>query len=105
MDPETFSRSRMSYYTGIAFAAFTDETVMPLKDGTAREVTGIPEGYWVCDMPAVWGLPAMHALLALLAVLQSHRHPRGLLGELGVAGCNAVRALSAMHALPAVHAP
>ena len=37
----------MSYYTGIAFAPFTEETVMPLKDGSARTVTGIPEGYWV----------------------------------------------------------
>jgi dipeptidyl aminopeptidase/acylaminoacyl peptidase len=47
IDPETFSRSRMSYYTGITFAPFTDDLVMPVAADAAHKVTGIPDGYWI----------------------------------------------------------
>lgn len=47
IDPETFSRSRMSYYTGITYAPFTDDLVMPFKADESHSIKGIPEGYWI----------------------------------------------------------
>lgn len=38
----------MSYYTGLTYAPFTDDLVMPVAAGAAQRVTGIPQGYWVC---------------------------------------------------------
>lgn len=44
IDPESFSRSRMSYYTGMAFAKFTEDVMLPLNDGETTKIHGIPEG-------------------------------------------------------------
>jgi hypothetical protein len=46
IDPESYSRSRMSYYTAIAFAPFTDDLMLPIKE-KARAITGIPRGYLI----------------------------------------------------------
>lgn len=47
VDPDSFSRSRMSYYTGITYGAFTEDLVMPLKADESHSIKGIPEGYWI----------------------------------------------------------
>ena len=47
IDPESFSRSRMSYYTSITYAPFTDALTMPIPADAGHTITGIPDGYWV----------------------------------------------------------
>ena len=46
IDPETFTRSRMSYSVDITLAAFNDDLQLPMADGQGRRVAGIPPGYW-----------------------------------------------------------
>lgn len=47
IDPESFSRSRMSYYTSITYAPFTDALTMPIPADAGHTITGIPDGYWI----------------------------------------------------------
>lgn len=47
INPDTFSRSRMSYYLSGRYAAFTDDLSIPLDEGHGQSITGIPDGYWI----------------------------------------------------------
>lgn len=41
IDPESFSRSRMSYYTDIEYTAFTEDLMLPIKDGRSHKIQGV----------------------------------------------------------------
>lgn len=58
IDPEGFCRSRSSYYTGMAFAPFTEELALPFEDNHGRTITGIPDGHGINDVS--WSLDSKH---------------------------------------------
>lgn len=48
IDPEGFCRSRMSHYTSMAIAPFTDDLRLPFKEqAVGTPISGIPEGYGI----------------------------------------------------------
>lgn len=102
IDPETFSRSRMSYYTGITFAPFTDDLVraaqclVPCGCSCPPYCSDVSWQQLPCRMAGCCGsrcsaqhpterAPSccVHAGDACCGgcSAQGHRHPRGLLGE------------------------
>ena len=44
LDPDSFSRSRLSYYTSMAFVPVTDELMLPAPPELCRHAQGIPPG-------------------------------------------------------------
>ena len=44
--PAAYSRSRMSYYTALAWAPFTDAVVLPLGAGQGQ-CLALPKGSWI----------------------------------------------------------
>ena len=53
IDPEGYCRSRMSYYTGISVAPFTDDLSLPFaqnSSSSSKPIVGIPEGYGINDV-------------------------------------------------------
>lgn len=63
IDPEGFCRSRMSYYTGMAFAPFTEELTLPFEGDAAKLITGIPEGHGINDVS--WSLNSEHVAFTI----------------------------------------
>jgi hypothetical protein len=37
----------MTYYTALAVAPFADDLMLPIREGVARQISGIPEGMWI----------------------------------------------------------
>lgn len=64
IDPDSFSRSRMSYYTRITYAPFTDTLTMPIPADSGHTISGIPEGYWVGG----WVLGELDGWLAMVVM-------------------------------------
>jgi len=50
IDPEGFCRSRLTYYTGISLAPFTDSLTLPFTEGIGLAITGVPDGYGINDV-------------------------------------------------------
>jgi len=63
IDPEGFCRSRMSYYTGMAFAPFTEDLTLPFESNDAIPVTGISEGHGINDVS--WSLNSEHVAFTI----------------------------------------
>ncbi|GAB4818840.1 hypothetical protein N2152v2_005886 [Parachlorella kessleri] len=47
IDPELFARSRMSYYIGAEYTEFTDDLVLPIRNGQSHKLKGLPPGMWI----------------------------------------------------------
>eukprot|EP00884_Botryococcus_braunii_P016557 jgi/Botrbrau1/3585/Bobra.0078s0037.1 len=47
IDEEMNSRSRMSYYTGMALVDMTEDLVLPASASLETPITGYPEGFWI----------------------------------------------------------
>lgn len=65
----------MSYYTSLAFAAFTDTTTLPLNDGQTTKIQGIPEGYWINYV--TWAPSSKHIAFTLRSAGGDNDPPRG----------------------------
>ncbi|KAL6776823.1 hypothetical protein ACKKBF_B31065 [Auxenochlorella protothecoides x Auxenochlorella symbiontica] len=73
IDPETFSRSRMSYYTDLMFTPFHDALVLPAPAADCHHPTGIPPGSWINY--ARWSPDSRHVALTLRSSAEGARGP------------------------------
>jgi hypothetical protein len=62
IDPEGYCRSRMSYYTGLAIGRFDDELTLPMADGHAMPITGIPADHGINEVS--WSRNGKHVAFA-----------------------------------------
>ena len=82
INPDTFSRSRMSYYLAGRYVPFTDDVSIPLDEGHGQPITGIPAGYWINYV--TWSPEGTHIAFTLRSAGGAGDPPAGPL-ELWVA--------------------
>lgn len=82
IDPESFTRSRMGYYTGAAIAAFTDDLMLPAAQDKLNVISGIPPGMWLNYV--TWSPDSKHIAFTLRSSGGPSDPPRGPL-ELWIA--------------------